>query len=86
MTGNPAQVHPIHVQLKRFAMHLFRIGPGFGVWRVLDLAEHATIALAAIVCFSSSVLVFRSMTFATLDHAYMIAQNLATLFQYEAEL
>jgi hypothetical protein len=43
MTGNLAQVHPIQVQLERFATHLFGINPGFGVWSDLDLAEHAAI-------------------------------------------
>jgi hypothetical protein len=80
MTGNPAQVHPIYVQLECFAAHLFWINPRFGVWRVFDLAEHAAIALAASACFSSSVLSFRSMTFWTFIHAYILAQFLATLF------
>ena len=69
MAGNPTQVHPVHVQLERFAAHFFWVRPGFGVWCVFDLAEHAAIALAATAGFSGSVLSFRSMTFWTLDHA-----------------
>ena len=78
MTSNPTQIHPIHLQLERFAAHLFGVGPRFGVWSVFDLAEHAAIALAAAVSFSSSVLAFRSVTFGTFDHASIIAQFLAT--------
>jgi hypothetical protein len=58
--------------------HFFGVSPGFGVGRVLDLAEHAAIALAAAIGFSSSVLAFRSVTFWTLDHPCILAQNLAT--------
>jgi hypothetical protein len=78
MAGNSAQVHPIHVQLERFAAHLFGISPRLGVWRVFDLTEHAAIALAATACFSSSVLSFRSMTFWTFVHTFILAQFLAT--------
>jgi hypothetical protein len=78
MAGNSAQVHPIHIQLDRFPTHLFGIRPGFGLWGVLDLAEHATIALTAAVRFSSSVLAFCSVTFWTFYHAYILAQLLAT--------
>jgi hypothetical protein len=78
VTSYPTQVHPIHIQLEGFSAHFFGIGPWFGVGRVLDLAKHATIALAATVGFPSSVLAFCAMTFGTLDHAYIIAQVLAT--------
>lgn len=78
MTGNPAQIHPIYIQLERFAPHFFGISPRFGIWRVFDLAEHAAIALAAAVCFSSSVLTFRSMAFWTFHHVDIIAQVIAT--------
>jgi hypothetical protein len=79
MTGNPTQVHSIHIQLDRFPAHLFGISPGFGFWGVFDLAKHAAIALAAAVRFSSSVLAFRSVTFWTCNHASILAQFLATL-------
>lgn len=79
MTGNPTQVHSIHIQLQRFPAHLFGISPGFGFWGVFDLAKHAAIALAAAVRFSSSVLAFRSVTFWTCNHASILAQFLATL-------
>jgi hypothetical protein len=58
--------------------HFLGIGPWFGIGCVLDLAKHAAIALAATVGFPSSVLAFCSMTFGTLDHAYILAQFLAT--------
>lgn len=78
MAGDPAQVHPIHIQLERFATHLFWVSPWLWFWGVLDLAEHAAIALTAAVRFSSSVLSFRSVTFWTFDHALILAHNLAT--------
>ena len=78
MARNPAQAQPIHVQLNRFVAHLVRIGPGFGLWSVLDLAVHAAIALAAAVRFPSSVLTFRSVTLGTFNHLFIIAQLLAT--------
>ena len=78
MPSNSAQVHPIHVQLERFLAHFLGVSPGSGFWSVFDLAKHAAIALAATVCFSSSVLTFCSVTFGTLDHVLIIAQFLAT--------
>ncbi len=78
VAGNAAQVHPIYVQLKRFAPDLFWISPGFGFWRVFDLAKHATIALAAAACFPCSVLAFCSMTSWTFNHVPILAQFLAT--------
>jgi len=78
MAGNPAQVHPVHVHLDRFPTQLFRIGPRLGLGSVLDLAEHAAITLTAAVCFPSSMLAFRSVTFWTFDHFCIIAQFLAT--------
>ena len=78
MTTDAAQVHPIHIQLDRFLAHFFRVSPGFGMWGVLDLAEHAAIALAATLRFSGSILAFRSVTFRTLDHTPILAHFLAT--------
>jgi len=78
MTGNPAQVHPVHIQLDRFPAHCIWVSPGLGFGRVFDLAEHAAIALAAVRCFSSSVLAFRALTFWTSVHALILAQFLAT--------
>jgi hypothetical protein len=78
MTGNPAQVHPIHIQSDRFPAYLVGIGPGFGFRGVFDLTKHAAITLAATVCFSSSILAFRSVTFWTFNHASILAQFLAT--------
>jgi hypothetical protein len=73
MTSNSAQVHPVHIQLKRFLTHLLRISPGFRFWRVLELTEHAAIALAAAACFSGSVLPFGSVTFWTCNHADILS-------------
>ena len=78
MASNSAQVHPVHIQLERFPAHLFWVGPGFGFWCVLDLAEHAAITLAASLRFSGSILAFRSVTFRTLDHTPILAHFLAT--------
>ncbi len=78
MASNPAQVHPVHIQLQGFLAHFLGVCPGLGIRRVLDLAEHTAIALAATVCFASSILTFCSVTFGTLDHALIIAQFLAT--------
>jgi len=78
VAGNPAQVHPIHVQLDRFPVHFWWICPRFGLRCVFDPAEHATIALAATLRFPGSVLAFRSMTFWTFIHAFILAQFLAT--------
>lgn len=78
VASNATQVHPIHIQLDRFPAHLFGVSPGFGFWCVLDLAEHAAIALAATVCFSSSVLTFCSVTFWTFHLILILAQFLAT--------
>ena len=73
LTGNAAQVHPIHVHLDCFLSCLFRVRPGFGRWHVLDLAEHAAISLAATSRLSSSVLAFCSMTFWTVEHTPILA-------------
>ena len=78
MASNSAQVHPVHIQLERFPAHLFWVGPGFGFWSVLDLAEHAALTLAATLRFSGSVLVLCSVTFWTFNHALILAQVLAT--------
>ena len=78
MASNSAQVHPVHIQLERFPAHLFWVGPGFGFWCVLDLAEHAAITLAATLRFPGSVLVLCSVTFWTFNHALILAQVLAT--------
>jgi hypothetical protein len=81
VTSNPAQVHPIHVQLQCFLAHRFWIDPGFLFWGVLDLTEHATIALAAAIGFSGTILPFGSVTFWTFIHAEILAylaQVLAT--------
>jgi len=78
MASNAAQVHPVHIQLECFPSHFLGVSPGFGFWSVFDLAKHAAIALAATVCFPSSVLTFCSVTFGTLDHVLIIAQFLAT--------
>jgi hypothetical protein len=88
MASNPAQVHPIHVQLDRFAAHFFWVSPGFGLWGVFDLAEHAAIALAATARFPSSVLPFCSLTFWTFNHTYILAHFLATpsLWQFQESL
>jgi hypothetical protein len=64
--------------LERFLTHFIRIDPGFGIGCVFDLAKHAAITLAPAAGFPSSVLAFCSMTFGTLDHAYILAQFLAT--------
>jgi len=68
MASYPPQVHPVHVQLQCLLPHCFGIGPGLWLGRILDLAKHAAIALAAAVCFSSSILPFRSVTFWTFHH------------------
>ena len=73
MSGYSAQVHPIHIQLDRFLVHLFWISPGLRFWSVLDLAEHAAIALATAVCFFGSVLPFGSVTFWTFNHDHILS-------------
>jgi hypothetical protein len=72
MTSYSAQIHPIDVQLDRFLAHLLRVSPGLWFWGVLDLTEHAAIALAATGCFSGSVLPFGSLTFWTFDHTQIL--------------
>ncbi len=82
MAGNPAQVHPIHIHLDSFLAYFFGVCPRFGLWRVLDLAEHAAIALAACLCFSSAILPLRSVTFWTCNHPKILpdlTQILSTL-------
>jgi hypothetical protein len=82
MAGDPAQVHPIHVQLQRLLPHFFGISPSLRLGRILDLTEHAAIALAAAICFSGSILPFCSVTFWTFNHSLVLAslaQFLATL-------
>ncbi len=82
MAGDPAQIHPIHVQLQRLLPHFFGISPSLRLRRILNLTEHAAIALAAAICFSGSILPFRSVTFWTFDHSLILAslaQFLATL-------
>ena len=74
LAGNSAQVHPTHIHLECFPAHFFWVGPRFGFWGVLDLAEHAAIALAATAGFAGSILAFRSVTFWTFDHAPILAQ------------
>jgi hypothetical protein len=81
MASNPAQVHPIHVQLDRFAAHFFWVSPGFGLWGVFDLAEHAAIALAATARFPSSVLPFCSLTFWTQEATNMSDKKWVYLFK-----
>lgn len=78
MPGNAAQVHPVHIHLDRLLTDFFGIGPGFGFWSVLDLAEHAAIPLAAARSLSSSVLAFGSVTVRTFNHALILAHFLAT--------
>ncbi len=78
MAGNATQVHPVHIQLDRLLADFFRIGPGLGFWGVLDLTEHAAIALAATRSLSSPVLPFGSVTFRTFTHALILAHFLAT--------
>ena len=79
MTSNPAQVHPIHVQLDRLATDFWGIGPGLWLWGVLDLAEHAAIALTATAGLAGSILSFRSVTFGAFNHASILAHFIATL-------
>ena len=78
MTGNAAQIHPIHIQLQGFLAHLLWVGPRLGLRGVFDLAEHAAITLTATAGFSGSVLAFGSVTFWTFDHILIIAHFLAT--------
>lgn len=78
LAGNPAQVHPIHVQLQGFATCALVIRQRFGFWRIFDLAVHAAIALAAAACFSSFILAFGSVSFWTANHAPILAHFLAT--------
>ena len=80
MTSNPAQVHPIHVQLDRLATDFWGIGPGLWLWGVLDLAEHAAIALTATAGLAGSILSFRSVTFGAFNHASILAHFIATLY------
>ena len=82
MASNSPQVHPVHIQLEGFLAHFLGVCPGLGIGCVLDLAEHAAIALAATVRFSSSVLTLCSVTFGTLNHAFIIAQYLATPLRF----
>jgi len=89
MAGNPAQVHPIHIQLQRLFAHGFGIGPSFRLGRVLDLAKHTAIALAAAICLSSTILPFRSVTLGTFNHPWILAylaQFLATLLISSGQL
>jgi len=58
MASNPAQAHPIHVQLQGFAKCTLVIRSRFGFRRIFDLAVNAAIALAAAACFSSFILAF----------------------------
>jgi len=88
MAGDPPQVHPVHVQLQCLLPHCIGIGPGLRLGRILDLAEHAAIALAAAICFSSSILPFRSVTFRTFNHPGILtdlAQILATLLMKSSD-
>ena len=85
MASNPAQVHPIHVQLDRLATDFWGIDPGLWLWGVLDLAEHAAIALTATAGFAGSILSFCSVTFWTFNHASILAHFIATL-NYEDTL
>lgn len=78
VTSNAAQVHSINIHLDGFLAYLFGVGPGFGVWGVFDLAEHAAIPLAATLCFSSPILALRSMAFWAFNHAFILAQFLST--------
>jgi len=78
MAGNATQVHPVHIHLDRFLTHFCGIGPGFGFGRVLDLAVHAAVPLTATFRFSGSVLALCLIASWTLDHAYILAQFLAT--------
>jgi hypothetical protein len=78
MAGDPPQVPPVHVQLQRLFPHCFGIGPRLRLGRVLDLAELAAIALAAAICFSSSILLLCSVTFWTFAHPPNLAHFLAT--------
>jgi predicted metal-dependent hydrolase len=65
--------------LQRLATDFCRVDPGLWLWGVLDLAEHAAIALTATAGFAGSVLSFRSMTFGTFYHASILAHFIATL-------
>jgi len=73
MLGNPAQAHAIRIQLGRFPPDFFWIRPGFRLWRVFDVTEHAAITLAAAAGFPGSVLSFGSATSWTLYHVAILA-------------
>ena len=79
MASNPAQVHPIYVQLDRLVTDRWWVSPGLWLWGVLDLAEHAAISLTATAGFAGSVLSFRSVTFGTCGHTSILAHFIATL-------
>lgn len=72
VAGDPAQVHPIHIQLERFLAHFLGVCPGLGIGRVLFHAVHADIALAAAGCFACSILAFGSLAFWTLHHTCIL--------------
>ena len=78
MASNPAQAHPIHVQMQGFATCDLVIRPRFGFRRIFDLAVYAAIALTAAACFSSFILAFGSVAFWTANHAPILAHVLAT--------
>lgn len=79
MTGDTAQVHPIHIQFQGFLAGLFVISPGFGFRRVFELAIHAAITLACCTCFPSTVLAIGALAFWTFGHYPILAQFLATI-------
>jgi hypothetical protein len=78
MTGNPAQAHPIYIQLQGFLAGLVIIGPRFGLRRIFDQAIHAAIPLTTAAGLSGSVLSFCSVAFRTAIHNTILAQFFAT--------
>ena len=69
MTANPAQVHPVHIQLHRMLTHFRSMVPGFLLQRVFPATSHTPVALTSGNGLPGTILSFDTLAFWTSAHA-----------------
>jgi hypothetical protein len=63
MTANPAQVHPVHLQLHRMLTYFRSIAPGFLLRHVFTFTSHTPIALTSGNGLPGTILSFGTLAF-----------------------
>jgi len=69
MTANPAQVHPVHIQVHRMLAHFRSIAPGFLLRHVFPATSHTPIALTSGNGLPGTILSFGTLAFWISAHA-----------------